>query len=76
MDFAVLADHYRVKIKESENMNKYLDLVSKLKKSWNMKVTLISIVVGVLETVLSDLENRLDELEIRGRIETIQNAAL
>ena len=36
MDFAVLADH-RIKLKESEKKNKYLNLARELKKLWNMK---------------------------------------
>ena len=50
VDFAVPADH-RVKIKEGEKIDKYLDLARELEKLWNMKVMLISIVVGVLGTV-------------------------
>ena len=41
-----------------------------------MWVTLIAIVVGALGTVLKGLEKRLEELEISGRIETIQTTAL
>ena len=37
VDFAVPADH-RIKLKESEKKNKYLDLARELKKLWNMKV--------------------------------------
>ena len=40
MDFAVLVD-YRVKLKESEKRDRYLDLARELKKLWNMKVTVI-----------------------------------
>ena len=43
MDFAVSADH-RVKLKESEKKDKYLDLARELKKLWNMKVTIIPII--------------------------------
>ena len=50
MDFAVPADH-RVKLKESEKRNKYLDLARELKKLRNMKVTLIPIVTDALGTV-------------------------
>ena len=49
VDFAVPADH-RVKLKESEKRDKYLDLARELKKLWNMKVT-IPIVNGTLHTV-------------------------
>ena len=44
-DFAVPADH-RIKLKECEKRNKYLDLARELKKLWNMKVTIIPIVIG------------------------------
>ena len=45
MDFAVAADH-RVKIKETEKIDKYQDLVRELKKLSGMKVTVIPIVDG------------------------------
>ena len=61
----------RVKIKESGKMNKYLGLARERIKLWIMEVTMTAIVGGALETVLKDLERRLEELEIRGRIETI-----
>ena len=43
VDFAVPADH-RLKLKESEKRDTYLNLASELKKLWNMKVTIIPIV--------------------------------
>ena len=45
VDFAVPADH-RIKLKECEKRDKYLDLARDLKKLWNMKVTIIPIVIG------------------------------
>ena len=54
MDVAISADH-RAKLKESEKKDKYLDLVRELKKLWNMKVTIIPIVIGVLGTVTKGL---------------------
>ena len=50
VDFAVPADH-RIKLKECEKRDKYLDLARELKKLWNMKVTIIPIVIGVFGTV-------------------------
>ena len=41
-----------------------------LKKLCNLMLTVITIVIGVLETVQEGLEERLEELEIRGRIIT------
>ena len=73
MDFAVPADH-RVKLKENEKIDKYLDLARELKKLWNMKVK--PIVVGALGTVPKRFETNLENLGIRGRRETIQNTAL
>ena len=40
VDFIIRADS-RVKVKESEKGDKYLDLARELKKLWNMKVTVI-----------------------------------
>ena len=58
MDFVVPADH-RTKLKESEKKNKYLDFAREGKKLWNLKVTVILIVISTLDTVtkgLGDLE--------------------
>ena len=70
VDFAVPADH-RVKLKESEKKDKYLDLTRELKKLWNMKVTFIPIIIGTLDTITNELIKRLEGLEIKGRVETI-----
>ena len=75
MYFTVEADH-RVKSKESEKKDNHIDLAWELKKLWNMKVTFISIVIRALGTVTEGLIKGLEELEIRGRVETIQTTAL
>ena len=41
-----------------------------------MKVTFIPIVIGALGTVTKGLVKGLENLEIRGRVETIQTTAL
>ena len=41
-----------------------------------MKVTVIPIVIGALETILKGLEMGQEELEIRGRAENIQTTTL
>ena len=48
----------------------------KLKKLWNMKVTVIPIVIGALDTVTKGLVKGLEDMEIRGRVETMQTTAL
>ena len=63
VDFAVPVDH-RVKLKESKK-DKYLDLARELKKLWNMKVTLIAILIGTLGTFTKRLIQGLEDLEIR-----------
>ena len=70
MDSAVLADH-KAKFKENKKKDKYLDLARVLKKLWNMKVTVIPIVFGAPGTVTKGLVQGLEDLEIRGRVETI-----
>ena len=50
VDIAVPAAH-RVKLKESKKRDKYQDLARELKKLWNMKATVIPIVIGALGTI-------------------------
>ena len=75
VDFAVPADH-RINLKESEKKDKYLDLAWELKKLWNMKVTIVPIVIGALGTVTKGLLKGLEDLEVGRRVETIQTTAL
>ena len=65
-----------VEIKENKNLLKFVDLVRELEKLWNIKVTVIPIVVGTLQTVYKGLEKRLGELATRRKIETIQNTVV
>ena len=75
VDFAVPADH-RIKLKECEKKDKYLDLTRELKKLWNMQVTIIPIVIGAFGTVTKGLLQGLEDLEFGGRVETLQTTAL
>ena len=49
VDFTFLADN-KVKIKESEKRDKYLNLSRELRKLWNMRVAVMPIVIGALGT--------------------------
>ena len=69
MEFIISADH-RVKLKESEKRDKYLDLARGPKKLRNMKMMVTPIVFGALHTVTKG------QFKIRGRVETIQTTAL
>ena len=70
VDFAVPADH-RIKLKECEKKDRYLDLAKELKKLWNMKVTIVPIVIGAFGTVTKELLKGLEDLEVGRRVETI-----
>ena len=56
-------------------MDKYRDLTWELEKQWNMKVTIIPIVISALGTITERLIPELEDLEIRGQVETVQTTA-
>ena len=56
--------------------DKYLDLARELKKLWDMQVTIITIIIGAFGTVIKGLLKGLEDLEVGGRVETIQTTAL
>ena len=60
VDFAVPADH-RINLKESEKKDKYLNFAREFKKLWNMKVTIVPIVIGVLSTIIKGLLKGLED---------------
>ena len=55
-NIAVPTDH-GIKLKECEKNNKYHALARELKKMWNMKVTIIPIVIGAFGTITKGLLN-------------------
>ena len=75
VDYTVPADH-RINLKECEKKEKYLDLARELKKLWNMKVTIVPIVIGAFGTVTKGLLKGLEDLEVGGRVETIKTIVL
>ena len=62
-----------VKRRESGN---YLGLERELKKLWNMKITMIQIVIGALGTVSKGLEKRFEDMEIIEKFKLIQTITL
>ena len=62
VNFAVPTDP-KMELKKSK---KYLDFTRELKKVWNLKVTVIPIVIGALRTVTEGLVKKLEDVEIRG----------
>ena len=75
VNFAVSADH-RFKMKESKKKDNYLDFAREWKKLWNMKVTILPIVICTLGTVTKGLVKGMEDLEIKKWVETIQTTAL
>ena len=63
-------------MKECEKKNKYFDLARDLKILWNMKVTILPTVIGAFGTVTKGLLKGLKDLEVYGRVETIQTPTL
>ena len=51
-------------------------MIREWKNLWNMKVTIILIVIGPFGTVTKGLLKGLEDLEVGGRVETIQTTAL
>ena len=66
----------RVEDKKVEKIEKYLDLRRELKKVWNMKVTVVQLVVGALGTPAKPLEKRFNTIAIEIKITELQNTAL
>ena len=59
-----------------EVVKKYLNLARELKKLWNMKVTIVPIVIGAFGIIIKGLLKVLEDLEVGGRVETIQTTVL
>ena len=66
----------RIYLKECEKKDKYLDLARELKKLWNMKMTIIPIVIGAFGTITKGLLKDVEDVEVGRRVETIQMTAL
>ena len=75
VNFAVLADH-RIKLKECEKKDKYLNIARELKRLWNMKVTIEPILIGAFGTITKGLLKGLEDLDVGRREETIQMTTL
>ena len=51
--------------------DQYLNLARELKKLWNMKVTIILIVIGAFGTVTKGLLKEMEDLKVGGWVEAI-----
>ena len=65
VDFDILTNH-RIKLKENDKRDKFLNVARELKKQWNMKMTVIAKVIGALVTGTKGFVKGIEDLEIRG----------
>ena len=76
VDFAVPADH-RIKLKEWEKRDKYLDLAGELKKNYGIwRRQLYQLWLILLAAVTKGLLKGPEDLEVGGRVEIIRTTAL
>ena len=75
IDFTIPYDT-RVDDKEVEKTEKYLDLAKELKRAWIMKVTVVLLVTGALDTAAEALEKKLNNIGIEKKITELQKAIL
>ena len=75
VDFAVPADR-RIKLKECEKKDKYLDLAREWKRLWNIEVTIVPILIVAFGSVIKGLLKGLEDFEVSRRVETIQTTVL
>ena len=72
IDFAI-PYNIRVNNKLSE---KYQDLARELRKSWNMKVKVIPIIIGTLGTTPREVKKRLEVIGIETRVKELQKTVI
>ena len=59
----------RIESKENEKVQKYQDLARELRKLWQVKVKVVTVVVGALGTIPKALEKHLKEIGTSVRVE-------
>ena len=78
IDFAVPAvpADQRVEISQQTKTESYQDLKRELQKLWNLKTSLVPIVIGALGTIPKSLEKHLNELNAKVNISQMQTIGL
>ena len=67
---------YLVKLNKGEKKDKYLIFPRETKRVWDMKMSVIPILVAALGTFPNGLLKRLEDLEHRGQVETIKTTEI
>ena len=75
IDIAVPGD-VRVERKQDEKIEKYRDLCRELGRLWEVRCSVVPVVVGALGTIPRRLSSYLALLDINLSVETIQKAAI
>ena len=75
INIAVATDQ-NIKVKKLEKITKYQDLGLQMKRLWDVKTTVIPIMVGALEAVSEELENQLETVGVAIVIIYLQNTVL
>ena len=75
IDFAVPGDS-RIEEKEKYKIEKYQDFGRELQKIWNVKVKIITLVIGSLGATPKQFSNRLKQLSITARTTQVQKRVL
>ena len=75
IDFAVPADS-KIEEKEKDKIEKYQELGRELQKIWNVKVKIISLVVGSLGAIPKQFGNRLKQIGITVGTAQVQKTIL
>ena len=78
IDFAVPAvpADQRVEISQQTKTESYQDLKRELQKLWNVKTSIVPIVIGALGTIPKSLEKHLNELNAKVNISQMQTIGL
>ena len=63
VDFTVPADS-RIEITQKRKIENYHDLKRELQKLWNLKTSVVAVVIGAIETISNSLEKHLDQLNV------------
>ena len=71
-----LCTHAKLNCLKQKKIDLVLNNVQRLKKLWNMKVTIVPIVIGALGIITKGLLKGLEDLEVGRRVETIQMTSL
>ena len=73
VEFTVPADH-RIEISQQRKIKNYPDLKRELQKMWNLKISIVLVVIGTLRTIPNSLEKHLNKLKVDVKISQMQTS--